>query len=170
MPLRSAASGTCVPFLQLANTVIGVDDIQVSFIHDFPGAVKTNLGKDVKTVQMALLTAVFKVIGPLVTIPFDEAGERQLFVATSARFPPRAAAASEGGGAAAGVPLAPGVGVARGTDGKPGSGVYSISVEGESARPKEEQLLADYRQNGTLQKVWEHTEGEFIRVTGAASV
>jgi hypothetical protein len=115
---------------------------------------------------MAVLTAVFKVIGPFVTIPFDEAGERQLFFATSARFPPRTSTDAP----AAGVPLAPGVGVARGTDGKPGSGVYSISIEGESAKPKVEQLLAAYRKDGTLQKVWEHTESEFVRVTGAASV
>jgi hypothetical protein len=137
---------------------------QVSFIHDFPGAVQTNLGKDVKNLQMTVMTAVFKVIGPFVTIPFDEAGERQLFFATSARFPPRTAE-----GAAAGVPLAPGVGVARGTDGKPGSGVYSISIEGESAKPKVEQLLAEYRENGTRQKVWEDTERELVRVTGTVS-
>jgi hypothetical protein len=155
----------------LTNSVVGVDDDQVSFIHDFPGAVKTNLGKDVKEMPMVVLTTVFRVIAPLVTMPFDEAGERQLFFATSARFPPRApAAAGKGSGAAAGVPLAPGVEIARGTDGNPGSGVYSISMEGESAKPKVEQLLAEYRKNGTLQKVWKHTEGEFTRVTGAASV
>ncbi|KAK3899296.1 hypothetical protein C8A05DRAFT_18250, partial [Staphylotrichum tortipilum] len=151
--------------MTLALEAVARDAPEVSLVHDFPGAVKTNLGKDVKSVPLKVLTAVFGVIAPLVTIPVDEAGERQLFFSTSARFPPRTAGEGEGSG----VPLAAGVEAARGTDGKPGSGVYSIGVDGESAKAKVEELLAGYRGDGTLEKVWELTEGEFTRITAAAS-
>ncbi|KAG9784947.1 Oxidoreductase [Exophiala dermatitidis] len=143
----------------------------VCFIHDFPGSVKTNLGKEVKSATMMVMKAVFKVIGPFVFLNFDEAGERQVFFLTSARFPPRARGDEDAAAAiAAGVPLPPGVGVARGTDGNTGSGVYSINIDGESAPPKVEQRLAKMREDGTLQKVWAHVEEEFVRITGAAAM
>lgn len=127
---------------------------------------------------MTVLSAVFKVIGPFVTIPIDEAGERQVFFATSARFPPREARGAAGVATLPQPPTSGGrdgaaavvEGVARGTDGQPGSGVYSISIEGESAKPKAEQLLARMRADGTRDKVWAHTEGEFVRITGVVSV
>ena len=87
-----------------------------------------------------------------------------MFLATSARFPPGA-----GADTVAAVPLAGGVGVAKGVDGKTGSGVYSIDAEGESAGPKVEELMAKYRKEGMVEKVWEHTEGEFKRITGAVA-
>ncbi len=123
----------------------------------------TNLGNDVKSAWMKVLMGVFRLLGPLVAIPFDEAGERQLFFATSARFAPR-------DGVVVGVPLVEGVEVARGTDGKGGSGVYSISEDGESAGEGVERLLKGYREDGTLEKVWEGTEKEFTRICGHAEV
>ncbi len=65
-----------MPSLWLANIVALVDEKQISFVYDIPGAVKTHLGKVVKTVQMAVPTAVLNVIDPLSTIPLYEAGER----------------------------------------------------------------------------------------------
>ncbi|KND87342.1 Retinol dehydrogenase 14 [Tolypocladium ophioglossoides CBS 100239] len=140
----------------------------VSFIHVYPGFVKTNYGNDLEgpmfTVLRAVFDAVFPVIGPLIATPVNETGERQLFFATSARFP-------EGGeSAAAGVPGPKGVTVARGTNGKSGSGVYSITNDGETAPHKVEQLLGKLRKGGTAQKVWLQVEEEFVRITGAASV
>lgn len=134
----------------------------VSFVHAFPGAVKTNLGRGGEGGLPALaLRAVFKVIGPLVYIPHAEVGQRQLFLATSARYPPR-----EGGGAGgAGVPLEEaGVAVARGTGGESGGGVYSVDWDGESAGAKVERLLAMFRREGISEKVWIHTEEEFRRI------
>ncbi|KAK9320599.1 retinol dehydrogenase 14 [Lipomyces orientalis] len=140
----------------------------VSFIHVYPGFVKTNYGNDLKgpmfTVLRAVFDAVFLVIGPLIATPVNETGERQLFFATSARFP-------EGGeSAAAGVPGPKGVTVARGTNGKSGSGVYSITNDGETAPHKVEQLLDKLRKDSTAHKVWSQVEEEFVRITGAASV
>jgi NAD(P)-dependent dehydrogenase (short-subunit alcohol dehydrogenase family) len=140
----------------------------VSFVHDYPGAVKSNLGNDVEGIGFALFRLIFKavffVLGPLFAIPVDEAGERHLFFSTSARFSAR----DEGG--ATGVPLPKGVTVARGTDGKSGSGVYSIDQHAEIAPPKVEQLLEKLREDGTAKKVWSDVEAEFIRITGTPSI
>lgn len=149
----------------LALEAVAENAPSVSFIHVFPGAVKTNYGNDLKgpmfTVLRAVFEAVYPLIGPLLFTPLNEAGERHLFVATSARF----AAGSENG-----VPTPEGVVVARGTNGKIGSGVYTVTNDGETARLKVEQLLGKMRMDGTAQKVWAHVEDEFVRITGTASV
>lgn len=137
----------------------------VSFVRDFPGMVKTNLGKDSKALMIAVIRVVTSMLAPFVALSFDEAGERQVFFSTSARYP--AARVKDGGG---GMPLPEGVAVARGSDGKTGSGVYSINIDGESAPAKVEQLLAKMREGGMVQKIWSHTEAEFVRITGTASV
>ena len=59
----------------------------VSFIHDFPGPVKTNLGRGGEGAAIYFLNVVFKIIWPLVNTPVHESGERHLFLATSARYP-----------------------------------------------------------------------------------
>jgi hypothetical protein len=99
----------------------------MSFIHNYPGAVNTNLVRGGEGALIWTIAVVFKVLAPLVTISNDESGERHMFLATSARFPP-----NSNGDANSSVPLEGGVRVSRGTDGKVGSGVYSIdSVGGE---------------------------------------
>lgn len=133
----------------------------VSFIHDFPGPVKTGLARGATGAGIFVLKAVFHVVGPFIYIPNTEVGERQLFLATSARYP-----AGRGGDAAAGVPLAGGMTVARGTSGESGSGVYSLESDGESAGPKVVELLAKMRKDGVAEQVWKHTEDEFRRITG----
>jgi len=67
---------------------------------------------------------------------------------------------------ASGIPLPDGVAVARRTNGETGSGVYSVDWDGESARPKVERLLAQYRKAGMVEQVWRHNEEEFNRITG----
>lgn len=76
-----------------------------------------------------------------------------------ARFPPAS-------GDAKGVP-SEGIGTAAGTDGKIGSGVYAVHVDGETKVPE---VLSKLRQDGTKNKLWKHTEEEFIRVTGSVVV
>lgn len=133
----------------------------VSFIHSFPGAVRSGIARGTTGAVMAAVKVVYKVLGPWVYMPTVECGERHVFLATSARFP-----AGQSADAASGVPLAGGVTVARGTDGEIGSGVYSVDEHGESANPKVEELLAQYRKEGMVETVWEHIEGEFKRITG----
>lgn len=93
-----------------------------------------------------------------VFVPLDESGERHLYLATSARFPP-----VRGGSAA--VRLGDGVGIAVGTTGEIGSGVYSVGRDCESASHAVRELLAGLREKGMVEEVWRHTEGEFKRIT-----
>lgn len=131
---------------------------EVSFIHDFPGLVKTNLARGGEGPAIYMFKQMFKVINPLLAMSNRECGERQTFFATSARFPSKDTVAS-------GVPLASGMTVARGTNGQDGSGVYSVDYDGKNAGAKVEALLAKFRQEGLVEKVWEHTMQEFERIT-----
>ncbi|KAI4134253.1 MAG: hypothetical protein LQ347_001687 [Umbilicaria vellea] len=135
----------------------------VTFIHNFPGQVKTNLARSGDGAAIFILRMVSKVIGPLITsyMPNEECGERHVFLATSAKYP-----SGTNGRTSSGVPLASGVAVARGTNGISGSGVYSVDWEGESSGPQVEELLAKFRKEGLVEKVWEDTEEEFKRITG----
>jgi NAD(P)-dependent dehydrogenase (short-subunit alcohol dehydrogenase family) len=60
----------------------------VSFIQNYPGFVKTGLDRGAKGPAMAAVIAISKVIGVFLNIPFEEAGQREIFFLTSARFPP----------------------------------------------------------------------------------
>lgn len=133
----------------------------VSFIHSFPGPVRSGIARGTEGAIMFIVKAVFKVLGPMVYMPTVEAGERHVFLATSAKYP-----AGTNGDAASGVPLAGGVTVARGTNSGIGSGIYSVDSQGESAEPKVEELLAQFRKEGMIEKVWKHIEDEFKRITG----
>lgn len=135
---------------------------EVSFIHSYPGFVKTNLIRGGEGALVATMGLVFSALEPFFTVPNEECGERHAFLATSARYPPGSDAHAN-----AGVPLGNGVAAAKGTDGKFGSGVYSVDSQGESAGPKTVALLAKLRQEGMPEAVLNHTQGEFSRATKA---
>ncbi|KAI3341794.1 NAD(P)-binding protein [Ustulina deusta] len=121
----------------------------VSFVHDYPGTVRTKL----------LNYLPEDVLKTLKFVPIDESGERHLFLATSARFPPA-------NGVDVGVPLGGSVEVAVGASGAVGSGIYSVGPDCESASHAVLELLNDMRRRGLVQEVSQHTEGEFRRITG----
>ena len=133
----------------------------VSFVHDVPGVVRSKITRDAEGFGMRLLIAVTDVLGPLIRTPVEETGERHLFLATSALFPP-AKDAAHAGLSFEGRPEA-----ARGTDGKLGSGVYSVDNKGESASPRVEEILATHRKDGTADKVWEIVSGDFKKILGS---
>jgi hypothetical protein len=135
---------------------------QVSFIHNFPGNVKTTFFRDGESIVMAFLKAIGTLLGPLFYISNEECGERHVFLATSARFP----AAAKSGDVASGVPLSDGIAVAKGTNGEVGSGVYSVDWKGESTGPKVEKLLAKLRREGAGEKVWADQEEQYKRIAG----
>ncbi|KUI72036.1 Putative daunorubicin C-13 ketoreductase DnrU [Cytospora mali] len=144
---------------------------EVSFVHAFPGVVKTNIVRGDEGGLMKVVGYAFKAMSVVACgmyTPIEEVGERHLFYCTSARYPPRSGAG--GGQGAPGVALPSGVSVARGVDGEPGSGVYSVDEHGESANAKVEELLADYRKSGTGERLWAYTESEWKRVTGSVSI
>ncbi|KAJ5959463.1 Short-chain dehydrogenase/reductase SDR [Penicillium vulpinum] len=141
---------------------------EVTFINDYPGPVKTGIGRESNTFLTRLMGIMLIFIGPFIYIPIRESGERHLFFATSAKYPPRIHLDEVE--VSSGVPLSEGVEVASGTDGKVGSGVYSIHWRGEHAGPRVVELLAGLREQGIAKKVWEHTVGEFDRIVGPADV
>ncbi|MCJ1316207.1 hypothetical protein MMC15_001527 [Xylographa vitiligo] len=139
----------------------------VSFVHNFPGSVKTHLIRGGEGRIFAVVGLVSRIVGLFVDLylPPEECGARHVFLATSAKYPPRT-----GGEGTAGVPLPEGVAVARGTDGRSGSGAYSIDGSGESTGPKVEALLAGFRREGLVDTVWQDTEAQFTRITGRQAI
>lgn len=99
-------------------------------------------------------------VGRWVCVPIEESGERHLYLATSANFAPLR-------GESVGVRLEDEVGVAVGTTGEIGSGVYSVGWDCDSASPAVREMLAGLRGKGMVEEVWRHTEGEFERITQA---
>ena len=81
----------------------------------------------------------------------DQAGTWTLFKATSARYPPATTSSST----EAGVALPIGVEAANGSDGKPGSGVYLVDWNAETAGNPT--LLSDFRNRGVAEKIMQHT-------------
>lgn len=130
-------------------------------MHVFPGAVKTNIARDMKGFMGLVVGGVFNVLGRWTFIAPEEVGERHLFFATSSMYESR-----EGKEGPQGLQRIEGIEVARGTDGKVGSGVYSIQQNCESAGPEVEKLLARFRKDGLVEQVWAHTEGEYKRILG----
>ena len=153
--------GHIASLITLSHEALAKKAPEVTFIHEFPGPVRSNLARSGQGAAIFALKAVFKVIGPMVYIPTQESGERHLFLATSARYP-----AGTSKDAASRVPLTGEVTIASGTSGVLGSGVYTVDWDGESSGTKVEKLLAKFRKEGMVEKVWNHTEGEFKRITG----
>ncbi|PVH85772.1 putative short-chain dehydrogenases/reductase [Cadophora sp. DSE1049] len=146
----------------------------ISFIHSFPGRVGTHILDHMLVTAPRLLWYPALIprytIVPLYTyllcISADEAGERNLFLVTSAKYP----AAKEheltrkiGGWA----DLPYGVGPARATVMKDGvgNGVYRTTWDGESC--KENKLLDGYREDSLGRLVYEHTMGVFEKAAKA---
>lgn len=122
---------------------------EVSFVHNFPGALESGIARGSIGGLMRVLKTIWAILGPLVHIPLVEAGNRHLFLCTSARF---SAGPQD---TTAGVRIK-GLALAKGTDSQIGSGVYSIDANGESA--KVEKLLAQFRSQGMVEQVWEKIE------------
>jgi hypothetical protein len=98
---------------------------------------------------VSTISALAKIIQPFIRYtPQEECGERHAFLATSAKYANPSTDKSESG-----VPLAPGVEFARGTNGEIGSGMYSIDPYGESTGPKVEEILAKLRSDGVVEKI-----------------
>ncbi|KAL9594656.1 MAG: hypothetical protein Q9219_006917 [cf. Caloplaca sp. 3 TL-2023] len=133
----------------------------VSCIHIFPGVVVTKgynlLAEDswpqLRWMFVWLALPVMRVL----TISLDESGQRHLFHATSARYPPAE-------GSEKGVTMPRGLGTVEGSDGKVGSGCYLLGPKGETLGDKK--LLEEFRKKETGKKIWEHTMEVFERVLG----
>ncbi|KAK0099746.1 hypothetical protein ONS95_013361 [Cadophora gregata] len=137
------------------------DAPEVSFVHDYPGTVKTPLIDNGLGFIGVILRAWIFLFGWYVCIPLEECGERQLFLATSARFAPK-----ERGKGADGVEVGDQSIVAKGSNGEVGSGVYSVSSDCESGSAASLKFLEQYRSQGLVEDVGNHINGEFKRIMG----
>lgn len=137
----------------------------VSFIHNFPGLVKSGIARGTKGPIMGAMKVLSMIMGPMFNMPLVEAGDRHVFLATSAKYPP-----GESADTASGVRLPGGVGVARGTTGVVGAGVYSVDAQGESADVEVERLLARFRKEGLEEEVWKRIMVELMRITGREAI
>jgi hypothetical protein len=131
----------------------------VSFVHDYPGFVKSNIGRGATGIMKAA-SVMGKILGPLVNAPPEEVGERHLFYATSAKYP------AQSSGDSVSVPVPGGVTIAKGIDGKMGSGVYTVDNQGEEGGPAVIQTLNELRRGGAVEEVRKDVVLEFVRITG----
>ncbi|KAM0432250.1 hypothetical protein ACHAPT_004788 [Fusarium lateritium] len=155
LQLRSARGHLCTT-MTLSLEALAQQAPEVSFIHNFPGSVDTDLIRKDDGLMMQITKQCFR-LGTTVMgkwLPKEECGERHAWLCLSSRFP---AKAEEG------------VEAALGSDGTKGSGVYSVDWDGESAPAEVVKLLGEYREEGVVDKVWKHMEREFVRITGTVS-
>ncbi|KAJ4357401.1 uncharacterized protein N0V89_001976 [Didymosphaeria variabile] len=128
----------------------------VSFVHTYPGFVSTGIGRDFGIVAKVLSKAVETVVGPWLLVPNEESGERNLWLATSGRF---AAAGGENE-----------VDAAVGTNGKVGSGVYTVDEKGESGGEAVLKVLRELREQKKDEWCWEEVRKELLRITEKESL
>lgn len=144
----------------------------VSFVHDYPGFVNTGMSRELTGIVPAISKVVFAPVMAMLKIPIDEVGERHLYFATSARFPPRNPGTATGTseGSAEMITLGKGVRTAVGADGTPGGGVYSVDYEAEGTSESVQGVLEGLKKDGTAEKVWKHVKEEFVRITGSTAI
>ncbi|KAL8971789.1 MAG: hypothetical protein Q9197_003099 [Variospora fuerteventurae] len=136
----------------------------VAFVHNYPGYVKTNIFQSGFSWPVAsLYRYIIQTLIYFFEIPFADVGDRQLFHATSARYPPLSASSKP---EAQGAPLPQAVPVAEGIDGKKGSGAYLATKDSDVAPSGTGKLMTDYRKRGVPEKVWKHTLEMFEKVRG----
>lgn len=156
VPLH-AIRGHLTTLITLGHEALAARAPSVSFIQVFPGTVKTALFDRMEGVLGFVLRCWVNLAGSWLLVPVQESGERNVFLSTSAAFP-----AADGG--RDGVGLVEGVQVATGTNGTAGSGVYSLDYDGTEAAQGTVDLLAKYREEGMVERVWEHAQTEFGRI------
>ncbi|KAK8053326.1 hypothetical protein PG996_012627 [Apiospora saccharicola] len=146
---------------------------EISFVHVYPSFVKTGMSRELTGFVSAITKVLFAPVMSMLQVPIDETGERQVYFATSARFPPRDArrgGSTDQSGSASGILLGPDVHTAIGADGRLGGGVYSIGYEAEGTSQRVQDLMRDLTGDDMAEQVWKHTEEEFVRITGSTAV
>ncbi len=138
--------------ITLGLEAVAIKAPSVSFIHSYPGSVVTGLYRDLEKPPFDLASAV----------SIDECGERQLYVATNARFAPKELHS-------VGVSME-GADVTVGSNREPNSGVYTVGKDCESASKQVLDSLADLREHGAVQRIWQHTMDLFREVLEAPTI
>ncbi|KAJ6017357.1 hypothetical protein N7451_000736 [Penicillium sp. IBT 35674x] len=121
---------------------------ETSFIHAYPGGVKTGIMREFHPITQLAISALAIFAKPWM-VPLDESGERHLYASTSPQYSPQASGDGD---------------VAIGADGKTGSGAYLLSWDGSITGNKK--VLEAARQNETGKLVWKHTMEIFTSICG----
>ncbi|KAI0886186.1 NAD(P)-binding protein [Annulohypoxylon maeteangense] len=132
---------------------------RLSLCHYHPGFVPTDIAKN-SNLPWYLKFLVTYIATPLLwpfLVPFEECGQRVLFMASPAIFPVQVSKDKE---TATG--LVKDVEAAIGIDGKVGSGVYLVTKDNDTFG--KEKKYAELRANGTAEKIYQHTMAVFAKI------
>ncbi|OCK85543.1 NAD(P)-binding protein [Lepidopterella palustris CBS 459.81] len=146
--------GHITAMITLALEKLAQEAPTVSFVHDYPGTVRTALFDRGGTWILQVFKAFLWLSERWLCVPIEECGERHVFLSTTPRYAP-----------AEGSQITAKDSVFRGSDGQTGSGVYSVGWDCESSPSSVETLLATQREDGTADAIWRHTMDQFARIT-----
>ncbi|KAF7719301.1 Uncharacterized protein PECH_004762 [Penicillium ucsense] len=141
----------------------------VSFVHSYPGFVRTSLDQSIKGVTGVIMRSIFPIVNMFATrnwISLEETGDRHVFLSTAPRYAAKersAGLSSEGG-------RVDGPQAVVASNGEIGAGVYTVDEYCESGDASVQQVLQKLRENRTDQKIWEHLNDVFKRATGKSSI
>ncbi|KAE8447392.1 hypothetical protein EG329_010806 [Mollisiaceae sp. DMI_Dod_QoI] len=156
---KNGTTQTTLAFEELAKSYPSI-----SFIHKYPGFVNTGVIARLLATAPGIFyypaTLASWLVLPIVNLfstTVDEAGERGLFLVTSARYPPAKPKTEFVGVQVQGVPVAESSVVKDGH----GNGVYRLNANDESA--DESPVLPGYRLDEVGKTVWEETQAAWDR-------
>jgi NAD(P)-dependent dehydrogenase (short-subunit alcohol dehydrogenase family) len=148
----ASAGNTAATFTTLFFEQIQKQNPKISFVHMFPGLVKTNL---INAEHFGAVFAfifnwvILPLVGPFLFLTAKDAGARALYAATNEKF----GAANEKGAV-----------LEKGSNEVIGSGVYILNENDEAL--SSDAILAPYRKDGTDKKIYDHTMEEYKRILG----
>ena len=117
-----------------------------TFIHAYPGVVKTSIARDLGSVMKFAAESLAVLLRPF-SVPLGESGERHLYAATSTSYPPKASSDDS---------------AVVGSTGVKGSGAYLISWDGSPCG--KDKIMREYREHGIGKQLWDHTLDVFNKV------
>ncbi|KAL8715365.1 MAG: hypothetical protein Q9220_000698 [cf. Caloplaca sp. 1 TL-2023] len=158
--IKCAHHGTTMTTLAFEH--LAKENPTVAFVHVYPGFVKTEIQRNMFPWPFSTLyTYILEPLLSFIAITLSECGDRQLFHATSSRYPPKTPTQAQ-----AGAPVPSKIAVADGSDGIRGSGCYIVGQTSDIAPSGTGKIMRDYRERGLPEKVWKHTVEIFDQVRG----
>lgn len=142
-------AGATSTYITLTLEQLQARNPKISFIHAFPGLVKTNLFNTEHlgfAIKFLVNWIVIPTVGRFLWSSPEDSGERFLYLASSPHFGAQDAGAD----------------LVLGSDGKKGSGIYTVSDKLEAVH--NDAVLSSLRQDGSDGRIWNHTTGVLERV------
>lgn len=133
-----------------------------SFIHSYPGTVKTGIANQLSGPIRLAIKVMFAVMTPWI-LNVQESGERHFFQLTSMCYPSRKwqGMSCRGDSDVPGIPVEARLDVIEGSDNVRGSGAYLLDWDSKPAG--DERVLCKYKEIDLGPRVWEHTMNAFTQ-------